>query len=1736
MADNKVLIEVVVTDKGLKLSQKNIDNLTDSVDKSSKKTKEAKGSAEDLFSTQNKGIIGTANSTKSFSKLAQTIGSDGTGLVGAYATLAANAFAVSAAFNALRSAQQAEMVLQGLEAQGARTGSALTVAADKMREIVGFGISSQEAMSATALFTSSGFRTEELERLSEVAKNTSLALGRNLPDSLDRLIKGTTKLEPELLDELGIMTKLGDATSAYALKVGKTANSLSPFERKQAFLNAVLAEGELKFGGIADSIDTNPYDKLAASFINLTTSSLNFVNNSGLKDFVEFLSENTAALSGVILLFASSIQKNLLGSLNDLSTKSSEAAKATKALATQAKENIKTEIDSAKISREAAITQARSISIHEKSAKGIKDRAEALKLGTLSEKEFEKAIKSNQLSIETHSRYRNREASEGIDTAPREKLIKELEAQGVALTRLRNMEVEYAKASSQAQGASISSLRKEYALSRSAKAQDAAASAIQAASNLELGTSLNSLAVATRNYSIAVKIETRDKLASSTATGTLLVAQTAMARGMGALQIASFAASTGIKALGGAVLRLIPYIGLAMLAMDALTSAWDWIASKIWPEGTKAQKELTKASEEFTKVLETQSDALAYYAKIQDSSASASSRATTATMNQATSLIELAESFKQLTQARKLKAEADRKDAESNSQNAGGLPFAERRLVSEPKKSKGFDYGITESSIEFELGSKVIQESLDRLGSSFREPTEDSTQLVGQLKILAARLGRDGLSKAIIESVGSFEKWKALSVDDQYEALSRVSEKVAAKQSKIKEAVEGLNGAFTSGEAAASKFFKDAIGSTPFDDIVVSFEQINSNIRTLAREGKTATEQLQLISGIGSELQKFLSPKDSSLLDTLKEADSIYQSLVGREKDLVGVEKIRFDQAKATLSNSEGNLQKLSAALELAESENRLRQASVALAKAQASVIQAQQSKYAEFLSMTAAGQKAQVLAQREINSLNVAAQKAQKAVLENMIAQEESKLRAIEHELHELEAKQETLALDEQKTLEYAKQYEIMLKMAQGVSGPLMGSGGYIQNNTDENQYLKDAQANMNSSAERAKELQERAKAIGNSMRASKLQVEALRLAIEAATTSSLTNAQIAAKNASDKIADEEKRAALLRQTAAEERKTLDLDNKLVATKSGLLDGVDYKVRVLGNSQMDIVDSWKEINSQIAINNGEIERAKSILVGASGADAAGLRAAIDLLENTNQQLDIQVKSKIAQQDLTQKIALAEIFGLNTLEEKSAAQREILDLAQKELDIYQELQSIKYANDNEKRDTLSSITGVTLNNEVRDAANALRIAKETSELRIQTINLEYDLLERQRQQRQDEYTKKAELAYQTGDLDKAVELTGLAEQTKAGQNLIADARASAVGAITANTEQKELALSKARIMEHTNVLLENFKKLGPDGEAAATIFSGMTTITFAVTDAFKAIGAEGATTADKIGAIAGAASAAIGAVASMLSSISNAKIASIDKEIAAEDKRDGKSAQSVAKLEALEKKKDTIARKAFNTNKKLMMAQAVMSTAAGVAGALASSGTIGPVAAAIMAGVIGAMGVAQIAIISGTQYESSAAAKSVATPSSISIGKRSDTVDLAKGPNANAGGEAGYLRGSQGSGSNASNYNTVGSAYGGKDLMRGYGNRGFIVGEKGPERINPETPISVTPANDVGTQQPLNATFNIQALDSSGVQELLVAQKGNIIKMLRDAANASGKSFMEDVNTNVYLRPSVGKL
>jgi hypothetical protein len=193
----------------------------------------------------------TSNSTKEFSKMAQGMG----GLVGAYATVAASVFALSAAFQFFKTAADLAALTQGQELFAQRTGVSMKLMTSNVQEATGGLVAFKEAAQAVAIGQAAGLTADQLERLGSVAKNAGTILGRDVTDSFNRLTRGAIKAEPELLDELGIIVRIDDAAQNYARTIGKNAKDLTQFEKSQAVVNAVLEQGEQKFQDVGNSVN-----------------------------------------------------------------------------------------------------------------------------------------------------------------------------------------------------------------------------------------------------------------------------------------------------------------------------------------------------------------------------------------------------------------------------------------------------------------------------------------------------------------------------------------------------------------------------------------------------------------------------------------------------------------------------------------------------------------------------------------------------------------------------------------------------------------------------------------------------------------------------------------------------------------------------------------------------------------------------------------------------------------------------------------------------------------------------------------------------------------------------------------------------------------------------------------------------------------------------------------------------------------------------------------------------------------------------------------------------------------------------------------------------------------------------------------------------------------------------------------------------------------------------------------
>ena len=186
---------------------------------------------------------------------------------------------------------------------------------------------------------------------------------------------------------------------------------------------------------------------------------------------------------------------------------------------------------------------------------------------------------------------------------------------------------------------------------------------------------------------------------------------------------------------------------------------------------------------------------------------------------------------------------------------------------------------------------------------------------------------------------------------------------------------------------------------------------------------------------------------------------------------------------------------------------------------------------------------------------------------------------------------------------------------------------------------------------------------------------------------------------------------------------------------------------------------------------------------------------------------------------------------------------------------------------------------------------------------------------------------------------------------------------------------------------------------------------------------------------------------------------------------------------------------------------------------------MASIPIVGPALGAAAAAMVVAMGAKQLSAISSSTYQGGGSISGAGGQAkSISVGSRGSSVDLASSQS--AGGELGYMRGDSGAGG----IDSFKPAFGGYKHRAG---GGYVVGEQGPEVFMPETAGDIIPSGQ-GAGGTTNVNFSIQAVDASGVEDLLINQRGNLIGMMREAANSYGQDFMEGVDTSVYTPSTAG--
>ena len=169
----------------------------------------------------------------------------------------------------------------------------------------------KEAAESVAIAAAAGFSGDQITSIGKAAEQASITLGRNFADSYQRLIKGITKAEPELLDELGIILRLDDAMKKHSMTINKNTQDFTAFERQTAVLNEVMRQVNEKFGAVGDNVPVSAMEQLGAKFTDLTDNFL-----EGIAPIAEFfgsiLVNSTTAAVAALGVFAASILKNVI--------------------------------------------------------------------------------------------------------------------------------------------------------------------------------------------------------------------------------------------------------------------------------------------------------------------------------------------------------------------------------------------------------------------------------------------------------------------------------------------------------------------------------------------------------------------------------------------------------------------------------------------------------------------------------------------------------------------------------------------------------------------------------------------------------------------------------------------------------------------------------------------------------------------------------------------------------------------------------------------------------------------------------------------------------------------------------------------------------------------------------------------------------------------------------------------------------------------------------------------------------------------------------------------------------------------------------------------------------------------------------------------------------------------------------------------------------------------------------
>jgi hypothetical protein len=196
----------------------------------------------------------------------------------------------------LQMAAAEERLGHATDSLSARYGVAGESIVDSIQEVSQHTITRAAAMQQAnqAMLLGVARNEEEFERLTKVAIALGRAMGQDAGKSVEDLTIGIGRQSRLILDNLGLMVSAETAYVKYALAVGKSAEDLTEAEKKQAFLNETLEQGEKKIATMGDiQLDAaGKMERLTASYQDFQASAGKLASDGGVIEATSGLFES----------------------------------------------------------------------------------------------------------------------------------------------------------------------------------------------------------------------------------------------------------------------------------------------------------------------------------------------------------------------------------------------------------------------------------------------------------------------------------------------------------------------------------------------------------------------------------------------------------------------------------------------------------------------------------------------------------------------------------------------------------------------------------------------------------------------------------------------------------------------------------------------------------------------------------------------------------------------------------------------------------------------------------------------------------------------------------------------------------------------------------------------------------------------------------------------------------------------------------------------------------------------------------------------------------------------------------------------------------------------------------------------------------------------------------------------------------------------------------------------------